>query len=139
MLARSSRVPLVSIVVAGLAAFVISFITTFLIVGVYAFVLAFQARGAPDPAKINAFANQFAPFLSPLVLSIVVIAAAYRVVKRAQAPQIWYGALVGIIAAVPTAIFARSLTLIEVISLVLPVVGGVLGAYLATRPQRVSQ
>jgi len=133
------KVPWISMIIAGIAAFIIAFIVTFLSVTGYAMILAFQARGAPDPAQINAFANQVAPLLSPLLLTLLVIFAAHFVVSRSEAPRVWYGALVGIIAAVPTAIFARSLTLIEVISLVLPVVGGVLGAYLATRPQRVSQ
>ena len=137
MLERSSRVPWISIVVAGVAAFVISFIATFLIVGVYAFVLAFQVRGAPDPTKINAFANQVAPLLSPLLLTLLVIFAAHFVVSRTQAPRVWYGALIGLIATLPALAFTGIPNLVQTAGLLLPVAGGMLGAYVAMRPQRV--
>jgi len=138
MLERSSRVPLVSIIVAGVAAFVISFIATFLIVGVYAFVLAFQVRSAPDPLKINAFANQVAPLLSPILLTVLVILAARFIVSRSQTPRVWYGALVGIIATLPTLAFTGIPNAVQTAGLLLPMMGGMLGAYLAMRPQRVS-
>jgi hypothetical protein len=45
-----------------------SFLIVFLIVTAYAFYLAFQARGAPDQTMIQAFANQYTPWLGTIRL-----------------------------------------------------------------------
>ncbi len=131
-MAEKSRVPWLSIILTGLLAFVISIAVTAAIVAGYAFALAIQARGAPDPDKIAAFANRVIPFLGPLLLSLLVLFAARRVVRRAQSPQLWYGVLVGVMAALPTLMFLRGgAGLGDVIGLILPPASGLLGAFWA--------
>lgn len=50
---------------AGLAAIAGSFLLLFVPIIVYAFVLAFRARGFPDQAAINHFAAMFSPASMP--------------------------------------------------------------------------
>ena len=130
-MAEKSRVPWLSIVLTGLLAFLISIAVTGVVVAAYAFTLGMQARGAPDPDKIAAFANRVIPFLGPALLSLLVIFAARRVVRRAKSPQLWHGVLVGVMAALPTLMFLRSPGLADVVGLLLPPASGLLGAWWA--------
>ncbi len=134
----TQRVPWLSIVIAGIAAFVVSFIGSFLVVSVYAFSLGMQARGAPDPERISAFARQVVPLLSPVLLSLLVVIVAYRVVRRARSPQLWHGVLVGVVAVLPGLVFMGVPNPVGVGGLLLPPAGGLLGAYFALRRARVS-
>src|SRR5216683_6114341 len=102
----------------------------------YAFALAMQAHGAPDPHSIAAFANRVIPFLGPILLSLLVLFAARRVVRRAKSPQLWQGALVGVVAALPTLMFMRHPGLVDVVGLLLQPASGLLGAYWAMSRRR---
>lgn len=127
-MAEKSRVPWLPIVITGLLAFVISMAVIAAVMAGYAFALAMQAHGAPDPHKIAVFAGRVIPFLGPLALSLLVLFAAWRVVRRAKSPQLWHGALVGVIAALPTLMFMRRPGLVDVVALLLPPASGLLGA-----------
>ena len=134
-MAEQSRVPWLSIVLTGLLAFVVSIAVSAAVVAGYAFALGMQARGAPDPDKIAAFAGRVIPVLGPLLLSLLVLFAARRVVRRAKSPQLWHGVLVGVMAALPTLMFVRSPGLVDVVGLLLPLASAWLGAFWAmTRP-----
>jgi len=137
MAERLHRVPWLSIILAAMAAFVISVIVTFLVVGGYAFSLGIQARGAPDPNRISAFANQVIPILSPLLLSLLVVLAAYRVVRRAASHRLWHGVLVGVLAALPSLVFTGIPNPVQMVGFLLPPAGGLLGSYFALRRGRV--
>jgi hypothetical protein len=128
---EKSRVPWLSIVLTGLLAFVVSMAVIAAVMAGYAFALAMQAQGAPDPNKIAAFANRVIPFVGPLVLSLLVLFAARRVVRRAKSPQLWHGVLVGVMAALPTLMFMRHPGLADVVGLLLPPASGLLGAFWA--------
>ena len=136
-MAEKSPVPWLSIVLTGLLAFVVSIVVSAAVVAGYAFALGMQARGAPDPEKITAFAGRVIPFLGPLLLSLLVLFAARRVVRRAKSPQLWHGVLVGVVATLPALMFMRSPGLVDVIGLLLPLASGWLGAFWAmSRPGR---
>jgi hypothetical protein len=126
---ENSRVPWLSIVLTGLLAFVVSMAVIACVMAGYAFALAMQAHGAPDPNKIAAFANRVIPFLGSLVLSLLVLFAARKIVRRAKSAQLWHGALVGVIAALPTLMFMRRPGLVDVVGLLLPPASGLLGAF----------
>lgn len=128
---EKSRVPWLSIVLTGLLAFVLSLVVIAAVMAGYAFALGMQARGAPDPNKIAAFASRVIPILAPLLLSLLVLFAARRVVRRARSPQLWQGVLVGVVAALPTLMFVRSPGLADVVGLLLPLASGWLGAFWA--------
>jgi len=130
-MAEKSRAPWLSIVLTGLLAFVISIVVGAAVVAGYAFALGIQARGAPDPEKIAAFAGRVMPFLGPLLLSLIVIFAARRVVRRAKSPQLWHGVMVGVVATLPALMFVRSPGLVDVVGLLLPLASGWLGAFWA--------
>lgn len=133
-----NRVPWLAMILAGILAFVVSLIGGFLVVSVYAFSLGMQARGAPDPARISAFAEQVMPILSPLLLSLLVLVGGYRVVRKSRSPRLWYGVLVGIVAVLPSLAFIGVPNPVEVGGLLLPPTAGLLGAYFALRRARVS-
>ena len=128
-MAEKSHVSWLSIVLAGLLAFVVSMAVIAAVMAGYSFALAMQAHGAPDPHRIAAFANRVIPFLGPLLLSLLVLFAARRVVRRAKFPQLWYGGLVGVVAALPTLMFMRHPRLADVVAVLLPPASGLLGAY----------
>jgi uncharacterized BrkB/YihY/UPF0761 family membrane protein len=64
----------------------------------YAFVLAFQARGAPDQAAINSFAATVSPVLMPWSVRILTFLLAFRVVRQNAAARAADGLLVGALA-----------------------------------------
>jgi hypothetical protein len=130
-MAEKSRVPWLSIVLTGLLAFVVSMAVIAAVMAGYAFALAMQAQGPPDPNKIAAFANRVIPFLGPLMLLLLVLFAARRVVRRAKSPELWHGVLVGVMAAVPTLMFIRRPGLVDVAGLLLSPASGLLGAFWA--------
>ena len=139
-MAEKSRVPWLSIVLTGLLAFVVSMAGIAAVMAGYAFTLAILAHGAPDPERIAAFANRVIPFLGPLLLSLLVLFAARRVVRRAKSPQLWHGLLVGVIAALPTLMFMRRPGLVDVAGLLLQPASGLLGAFWAmTRLRRSAE
>ncbi|HAV78830.1 MAG TPA: hypothetical protein DCX53_15880 [Anaerolineae bacterium] len=78
------RVVLTTIIV-----FVVAFLTITLVVTVYATYLGFQARGAPDPEMITAFANQYAPLLGSIFLILFTFLGARHIARRVEsAPSI---------------------------------------------------
>ncbi|MGZ8844586.1 MAG: hypothetical protein ACXW18_13045, partial [Pyrinomonadaceae bacterium] len=58
-----TRAPWLSIVLAGLLAFVLSMLIGAATVAGYAMTLAIKAQGPPDPDKIAAFASRYMPLL----------------------------------------------------------------------------
>ena len=138
-MAEKSRVPWLSIVLTGLLAFVISMAVIAAVMAGYAFTLAMQAHGAPDPHSIEAFANRVIPLLGPLALSLLVLFAARRVVRRTKSPRLWHGVLVGVVAALPTLMFMRRPGLTDVVALLLPPASGLLGAFWAMSRRRAEE
>ncbi|PYQ10088.1 MAG: hypothetical protein DMH00_11840 [Acidobacteria bacterium] len=86
------------IVAAAVVAFLGSMLVTILIVTGYAFTLGVQARGAPDPKRISAFAHQVGPTWGPVLLAVFTAFGAFWVARRVRDP-IHHGVLVGAIAA----------------------------------------
>jgi hypothetical protein len=127
------RVPWLSIVLAGLLAFVVSLVITTATVAVYAMTLAIKAKRQPNPDQIAAFANRYMPFLGGVVLTLLVLIAARWVVRRTKSKRPWYGVLVGIVAALPTVMFIRRADIRELISLILPPLMGWLGGLWGAR------
>ena len=128
-MADNARAPWISIVLAGLLAFVVSMAVIAATVAGYAFAIAIKANGPPDPHKISVFASRVPPMLGPFVLTLLVLLAARWVVRRARSTRLFHGVLVGVVATLPTLLFMRRFSLGEVVSLLLPLVGGLVGAY----------
>jgi hypothetical protein len=90
---RSRRV-----LIAGLAVIALSFLVLFVPIIVYAFVLAFRARGVPDQAAINHFAKTISPALMPWLERLATLFLAFRLVRRTEAARAVDGLFVGILA-----------------------------------------
>ena len=120
---------------AALAVIALSLLSLTVIVAVYAFVLAFQARGAPDQAAISHFAARVSPKLMPWLEGALTFLAAVIVARRAEKARAPHGLFIGILAgllslAVPLAFAGRlglrNLVLFLII-VVLGWVGGLVG------------
>jgi hypothetical protein len=87
MVVNLGRVGWVRIVGAALVAFVGSMVVTMLVVTGYAFMLGFQARGAPDQTRISAFAREVGPTWGPVLLWVFTAFAALRVARWGTAAR----------------------------------------------------
>lgn len=83
---------------AAFAVMALSFLILIVIVTVYAFVLAFQARGAPNQTAIHHFAASVSPKLMPWLETALTFLFAAKVARKAEEARIVSGAIVGILA-----------------------------------------
>jgi len=83
---------------AGVAVIAGSFLLLFVPIIVYAFVLAFRARGFPDQAAINHFAAMLSPALMPWLEGVLTPVLAFWVVRRTEAARGVDGLAVGFLA-----------------------------------------
>src|SRR5262249_55960484 len=98
----------------------------------YATVLGFQARGAPDPTQIAAFANQSAPIVGPLGLLILTFVGAVWLARRPKVTGPVNGLALGILVGA-VSLFSRSLGIIAIALALLVVLAGWLGGSLGRR------
>ena len=94
----SSRTRWLRILGAALAVIALSFLILTVIITVYAFLLAFQARGAPDQTAINHFAARVSPKLIPWLEMLLTLLVAIRVARRTEQASIIDGLFIGILA-----------------------------------------
>ena len=123
---------------AALAVIALSFLIPIVIITVYAFVLAFQARGAPDQTAINHFAASVSPKLMPWLEMVLTLLLAFRVARRTEGASIISGLIVGILAAllslaVTLAFGGRRLGLHGSLFLVIVVALGWLGGFIGQK------
>jgi hypothetical protein len=95
----SSGIRWLRVLGAAFAVIALSFLSLMVMITVYALVLAFQARGAPDQIAINRFAATVSPKLMPWLEMLMTLVVALRVARRAQKARIMHGILIGILAA----------------------------------------
>lgn len=82
MASQLSQSKWVRVALTAIVVFIASFLAITIIVTGYASILAFQARGAPDQELINAFANQYAPWIGPISLILFTFLGAQHVARR---------------------------------------------------------
>ncbi len=85
---------------AGIAITLFTTVVIFLLVGAYAMVLAVQAQGAPDEARIETFANQLGVWGTPVMAIVFTLATAAWVARRTEGGPGMNGAAVGLVAAI---------------------------------------
>jgi hypothetical protein len=122
---------------AALAVMALSFLILTVIVAGYAFVLAFQARGAPDQSAISHFAARVSPKLMPWLEALLTFIAAVIVARRAETARATHGLFIGILAgllslAVPLA-FAGRLGLRNLVLFLIIVVLGWVGGFVGQK------
>jgi hypothetical protein len=88
------------IAVAGFEAVAFSFLLLFIPILIYAFVLAFQARGIPDQSAINHFAAAISPAAMPWLERVLTALLAFRLVRRAEGAGAADGLAVGVVSGV---------------------------------------
>jgi hypothetical protein len=85
---------------AALAVIGLAFLVLAIIIAGQAFVLAFQARGAPDQTAINHFAARVSPRLMPWLEVFLTFLAATVVARRTEDAGATHGLFIGILAGV---------------------------------------
>ena len=133
-MAMSSKPPILRICLAAFVIVLLSLLIVVLVVTGYAFSLAFQARGAPDQARIGQFGQWIGSWLTP-VLQIILTAVGARWIKRksvtarSQSGAV-LGVLVVILAILSYLLFGWSFQTVDVLWCVLIIVAGWLGGRL---------
>jgi hypothetical protein len=107
-----SRIRWLRVLGAALAVIALSFLVLMAVVVVYAFVLAFRARGAPDQNAINRFAASVSPKFMPWLEMLLTFVVTLKVAQKAETAIVLHCALIGILAgllglAVPLAFGGR--------------------------------
>ena len=82
-----------------------SFLIVFLIVTAYASYLAFQARGAPDQTMIQAFADQYAPWLGTTSLILFTFLGALWLARFVPTGLQLHGLVLGILVSLVNILF----------------------------------
>jgi hypothetical protein len=90
-----ARIRWVRCLLAGVGAFAASLLLIAIIVFGYAFGLAFQLRGAPDQAKIQAFAQWLASSWGPIARILLTVVAGLWASRGLRSPAL-QGAVVGV-------------------------------------------
>ena len=88
------------VIAAGFAVIALSFLIPLAIVTVYAFVLAFQVRGAPDQTSIRHFAASISPKLMRWTETVLTFLFALKVARKTDETSVVSGLAVGILAGV---------------------------------------
>jgi hypothetical protein len=95
-----SRLRWLRILGAALGVIALSFVALTVITAGYAFVLAYQARGAPDQSAINRFAAEISPKILPWLECLLALALSYTVGRKTGEGSTTQGLLIGILAGV---------------------------------------
>ena len=98
-----------------------------LVVMGYAFKLGFEARGAPDQARIQEFAGMVGPLWGSILGILFTLAGAAWVARKSAVSSVANGVAVGVVVAVVSLVFDRSINLVSLAAFVLTVIAGWLG------------
>lgn len=82
---------------AAVGVIAVSFLIPMCLTTAYAFVLAFQARGAPDQTDINHFAAWISPRIIPYLEMLLTFVSAFIVARRTERSRVLHGLLIGIL------------------------------------------
>jgi len=128
-----------SILLASVCAWIFGFVLIAAIIAVYAFSLGFAARGAPDPAAIQQFANVVGPTWGPRLSIVITGVAALWLGRRMMPRPIVHGLLIGLlVGGLPYALshsFAIEPILIFAATLLAGAIGGWLGGLIKKSPE----
>ena len=132
MTTQLSQIKWGRITLTALVVYIVSFLAVILVVTVYASYLGFQARGAPDQAMIEAFANQYAPWIGPIALFVFTTLGAMYVARRVDSAIPLHGVMVGVLAGLFN-LLLDGLSLNALVSIILAVGAGWLGVKLTAK------
>ena len=132
MITQLSQIKWGHIILTTLAVYALSFLTVFLVVSVYAGYLGFQARGAPDLAMIDAFANQYAPWIGAISLVIFTVLGAIWMARRVYSSSQTHGIALGVLVGLLNMIF-DGFSLITLLTTILTIAAGWFGSQSGAR------
>jgi hypothetical protein len=129
MTTQLSQIKWIRVFLTALVVLLLSFVTVFIVVTTYAFFLAFQVRGAPDVGMINAFADQYAPWLGLISLGLFTFLGARHAARRAETAAQPNGIAVGVLAGLINFIIdgLGSFSLVSLLTVILAIGAGWLG------------
>lgn len=130
MTTQLSQIKWGRVTLTALAVYVLSFLTIFIVVTVYATSLAFQARGMPDQVMIQAFANQYAPWIGPISLILFTILGARHVARRVESAIPLHGIILGALTSLVNLV-SDGLSLSTLLITILTIAAGWLGSRLS--------
>ena len=132
-----SSVRWLRILIAAVAVIAVSFLILMIIVTGYAFVLAFQVRGAPNQNAINHFAARISSELMPWLEMFLTLVVSFILARRVGTSSILYGLFIGILAGllsfIVTLAFGGRLGLHSLVFLLTVVGLGLLGGYVGQK------
>jgi hypothetical protein len=132
MTSQLSQIQWGRVILTALVVYVLSFVTVFLIVTGYASYLAFQARGAPDQAMINTFANQYAPWVGSISVILFTFLGARWMARRVGTATEIHGIVLGVLVSLVNIIF-DGVSLNSLLTLILTIAAGWLGTRSSAR------
>ena len=119
------------VLLAGIVAAVLSILAVFLVVTVYATILAFQIQSRPDQEVVKAFAIGIGAWLRPTLAVLLTLGAASMVARRVQPEAAALnGLMVGMIVAILVFAFVGSFGVAQLAGIALTVGAGWLGGNL---------
>ena len=125
---------------AALVVVVVSFLIVMGMITIYAFVLAFQARGAPNQNAINHFAARISPRLIPWLEMLLTFIVALWVARGAEKAAVVHGLFIGILAGLLslalTLPFGGRFDLHDLLFLLIVVVLGWLGGFVGHKGRK---
>jgi putative membrane protein (TIGR04086 family) len=136
MESTASDLRLVRVSLVGLGAYILSLALVFLVVTVYAVMLGFEARGAPDQALIQEFAENVGSWLGPASALLLTFLGGLWVARKVDARGALHGLLVGVVVAlisVALALLSSGLSLRQTLLVGAIVATGWIGGTLGAR------
>lgn len=130
MMSTSPSIKWSSILFASVAAFVSGFVLIAVIIAAYAFSLGFAARGTPDPAAIQQFANTVGPIWGPRLSIVITGVAALWLGRRMVARPVVHGLLIGLIVGGLPYLVTHSLAIEPILILAATLLAGAIGGWL---------
>jgi hypothetical protein len=134
---RLSNVRWGRVLLTGIVVYTLSYCIIFLVITAYGFILAFQARGAPDQDQIQQFASQVSPWGVPALALLLTFGAAVWVSRKVIIATSLHGLLVGLIVAIISVIvsliFGWAMNLLDLMWFFLIIAAGWFSGFLYSR------
>ena len=121
------------ILVAGIGTCVAVLLVITLVVTGYAFMLAFQVRGAPDQTRIAQFAEYLGRSSWWVLQILLTVPAAAWAVRKIQSSHQLHGVLIGLVVAAVGSLMAFTISVRTIAAFALTVGAGWLGGAIAAR------
>ena len=128
----ASRIRWSSLVIASVGVWALGFVLIAGVIFVYAFTLAWSARGAPDSSDIQRFANIAGPTWGPISGILLTVPGAIWLGRRAAPLQLMHGVLLGLIVGGVPLVATRNISGTSIATLAATVISGAVGGLIAT-------